>query len=176
VTDANITPATSYERLDYGGDEACAGAYRPPRQVTLSDLDVSKREFGAQAEHAVNMGFAVWIPPGTVFVDDDSYHQIYDPTGNERTNPGATQPNGSKKIVWDDTALLANRRTDPTGPGVVVIMAVPCLTDNIPADTRTAAFANYDVTSASTPQKVDVSPPGVDRARLARAACQANTS
>jgi hypothetical protein len=104
---------------------------------------------GAQADHAVNMGFAVWVPPGDTFIDDDSYRQIYDPAGTERTNPGATQPDGSKKVVWNYATTIANLRADATDPGVVVVMAIPCVADNIPAATATAAFANYDITSTA---------------------------
>jgi hypothetical protein len=132
VTDANITPATSYEKLTYGGDNNCAGEYNLPGLATLTDLDAATQVMGARADHAVNMGFAVWVPPGNTFIDDDSYRQIFDPAGTERTNPGATQPDGSKKLVWNYATTLANRRAD-------------------------------------------ASEPGVDQARLARAACQANT-
>jgi hypothetical protein len=176
ITDANITPATSYEKLSYGGDTSCAGKFELPGPATLTDLDVGTRILGAQADHAVNMGFAVWVPPGDAFIDGDSYHQIFDRAGTEGTNPGATQADGSKKVVWNYDSLLKNRRPESDEVGVVVIMAIPCLADNIPADTKNAVFANYDVTTADTPQKVTSDTPVVaDQARLARAACQANT-
>jgi hypothetical protein len=57
----------------------------------------------------------------------------------------------------------------------VVILAVPCLADNIPAKASTAAVAGYRISDAGPPVSSAAYPHGYDAAQLARAACEANT-
>ena len=173
VTDAAITPATSSEDLPYLGDAACPGNFRLPGAAEISNAELDQGIVKATASRAVNMGFAVWIPSGDAFFDGgDAYHQIYDETREVGENPGSTQPDGSKKVVWTHDEYL---RPEAAGrPAVVVVMAIPCLTDNIPADVDTAAITAYDVGSGSAPVPSDTDPRGFDERQLARAACQTN--
>ena len=59
--------------------------------------------------------------------------------------------------------------------GHVVIMAIACLADNIPAKTSTAAIAGYRLSPTGPPVRSSVIPNDMDRNRLARAACEAST-
>ncbi|MGX7825954.1 hypothetical protein ACTG9Q_12750 [Actinokineospora sp. 24-640] len=173
ITDATITPATSYENLPYLGDDNCPGDYRLPAAAEISDAELGQGILKATADRAVNMGFAVWIPPGEAFIDDgNTYHQIFDGNREVGENPGSTQPDGSKKVVWGHTGHLLPER--PAQPATVVVMAIPCITDNIPADIGLAAVAEYDIGSRPQPRRTPAIPAGYDAERLARAACQTN--
>lgn len=112
---ATTTPASPYPNLNYPGDSECPGSYRQPGHAELSDSELGGNVLSAHADHAVNMGFAVWVPGSGEIIDGNAYHQIYDPNGSEMTNPGAAQPDGSKKIIWNRGRLPNERRLTTSG-------------------------------------------------------------
>jgi hypothetical protein len=156
------------------------GGIHYPGKATLSPLDTSTDTFTAQADHAVNMGFAVWVPPSSPFVDPDSYYPMFGTAKTVDNNPGATDAGGKKTVAWTfHQQLLANLDPgQPTAqrPAIVVVMAIPCLADNIPAATSTAALAAYAISSTAEPVRVDRIPSGLHTSRIARAACQLSCS
>jgi hypothetical protein len=179
ITDANVTPETNFAQLTLAPASQCPSGTAYPGKATLSPLNTSTDTFTAQANHAVNMGFAVWIPPSSPFIDPDSYYPMFNPNTNAANNPGATDARGNKTVAWAYHRQLLDN-LDPGAPtaqrpAIVVVMAIPCLSDNIPAATHTAALAAYAIGSAAEPVKANSIPAGLDPQRLARAACQANT-
>ncbi|MFJ7213514.1 hypothetical protein [Amycolatopsis sp. NPDC098790] len=174
VSDAYVTPQSRYDRLPYG-DSQCQDfdKYPLPGKSTLEALD-AKGRLQATAPHAVNMGFALWVPGRAGFSEVEEYRQIYTTGSKPEDNPGETGRSGTKSVSWA-YSTAAGELTAPQG--TVAVMAVPCLADNIPADTSTAAVDGYEFTTTSAdgrPAKV-APPAGVDRDRLARTACSANT-
>lgn len=159
--------------------DQCPGGNQYPGKATLAPFDPTNDTFTAQADHAANMGFAVWVPRTGPFIDPNSYYPMFNPDKAVADNPGATDAGGTKTVAWTyHEQLLANiPRSDAATPrpAVVVVMAIPCLSDNFPAKPSTAAIAAYDIGSAAEPIEVSPVPTGFDPTRLANAACQANT-
>jgi hypothetical protein len=179
VADANVVPATSYEGLPQAGPAACSGGYEYPAKATLRDFDPATQSFTASADHAVNIGFATWIPPGQGFRDENVYEPIYNPDALAKDNPGATAVDGKKTVAWAyHKSLQDNLRLDrsggPRAPALVVVMAIPCISDNLPARIDTAVTATYDIARGPNPIRQDEEPSGYEALQLARAACQAN--
>lgn len=174
IADATITPATPYEVLSYRGNARCPGSRKFPDRAKIVDGGLGTQILEATAEHAVNMGFAVWLPKSSSFIDTNTYQQIFDTAGTPLTNPGATQPDGSKKIIWDTDRLLTERKHGALSTSLVVVMAIPCVADNIPAAAPTADVETYLIAPHRIPHRVRAIRAGYDPARLAHAACQAN--
>jgi hypothetical protein len=81
--------------------------------------------------YAENIGFASWRPP----TDDrpaGSYNQIYDRELGPDENPGSTGGSGSKFVEWNPDVFLGTSPDDASHQQVV-LLAIPCLADNIPA-------------------------------------------
>lgn len=180
VSDANVTPATNYENLKLAPASTCSNSYHSPLKAVLSTFDAGQQTFTAVAAHAANIGFAVWIPPGQGFTSQDFYEQIFSDKFAADRNPGATSADGSKTVAWTYhesllNQLNPNRAGGATSPAYVVVMAIPCISDNIPAEADTAAVATYDIASAVNPRLHEPGLTGYDPRTLARAACQANT-
>lgn len=143
--------------------------------------DTPIQRFTAQADNAPNMGFAIWIPPGEPFIATDKYEQIYNPHGKPSDNPGQADASGSKSVTWPYQLVTAKElrtsSTDQVTTGRVVILAIACLADNVPASTDTAATVVYRLPGVGSPQLLNEPPPsGLNAnrlARLARTACQA---
>jgi hypothetical protein len=177
VSDAYVNPETPYPALPPGRN--CGKTVAAPGPAVLQPFDVATQTLTARADHAANMGFAVWVPLGQDFLDPDHYEQIYDPNLGPAANPGQADASGRKTVAWayhtsllldiPGTARIAHR------PEIVVVLAIPCLADNIPARTPMAALAAYDINSTAQPQPVSRIPPGLETDRLARTACQASS-
>lgn len=165
VSDAFIVPATRYDQLAPGSGGTCPAAarYPYPAKTTLMPYEVGLRRLSAVSAHAENFGFAVWTPAAGD--EPESYAQIYDPAGTPATNPGSTGRTGKKAVTWIPAGVRAR----------VVVMAVPCLADNLPADIKIADTATYQLTQGKAPRRISSAVAGMDRAQLARAACQAST-
>ncbi|MET9023926.1 hypothetical protein ABZV93_28520 [Actinopolymorpha sp. NPDC004070] len=192
VSDSFVTP---YESLPTGavldhragvhGRHAasaptCSKSYRTPEQAKLQPFDPKSQTFTAQADCAVNLGFAMWIPPGQGAIDGDTYHQIYSENYKPDMSPGATSAGGSKTVAWTYHASLLDDLPSyhvgkPHAPARVVVMAIPCIADNLPAETKVAAVATYDIASGKDPLLQPHNLRGYDVKLLAHAACQANT-
>lgn len=179
VSDANVVPGTNYEGLPRADDTVCSAAYQAPSPATLGAFDSAQQTFTARSVHAVNMGFAVWVPPDQGFQNANSYLQIFSPGFDAGHNPGMTRPDGSKTVSWAYhhpllDRLAAGRAGGPHAKAEVVVMAIPCLSDNLPADPDTAAVAGYEIATHPDPVRVRRPHPGYDPAILANAACQTN--
>lgn len=180
ITDAFITPETSYENLPLGTSSQCPGGFPYPGKAILHSFDTYASTFTAVAPHATNMGFAIWVPPGQGFLGSDTYTQLPSLSSSPLDNPGEAAADGSKSIKWDykDTLLPqlepSARNATPLF-GHVVIMAIACLAVNIPARTSTAALAVYQLSKTRPPLLSTKFPKGLDMNRLARAACEAGS-
>lgn len=180
VSDAFITPETAYPNLHKGTSSQCPQGLPYPGKTSLKEFDRRAGTFTAKANGAPNMGFAVWVPPRQGFLDGDSYTQIQVPVTDPDDNPGETSPDGGKSAEWGYASTLLPQFQPPPGKagvalGHVVILAIPCLADNIPAPLSTAAVAGYRL-SKNGPPVATVRPlGGFDKNRLALAACEANT-
>jgi hypothetical protein len=183
IAESLVNPKRPYDNVQPADD--CPGGFAAPERAVLAPADQSAAGKGqailsAKAPHARNMGFAVWQPPGQPFVDQDAYVQVYSPEGDPAQNPGFTGEDGEKKVVWrfaeQQIANLEPRGAGAPVIGRVVVLAIPCLSENVPADPGTAATATYEVSSDGTLNPV--SDPGLlesqalDEKRLSRAACQ----
>jgi hypothetical protein len=150
------------------------------RQTSQSDADQGLAVLSAKAPHARNMGFAVWQPLGQPFVDQDAYVQVYNPEGDPAQNPGFTGEDGEKKVVWrfrdQQIANLEPGCTAAPVVGRVVVLAIPCLSENVPAELATATMATYAVSSDGTLKPVSdpelLESQALDKERLSRTACQ----
>lgn len=187
ISDAFITPETPYSREKHNpvlcGEESPApeaAILGPPKPGDVAGSVTLE----ATSKHAANMGFGVWIPPGEGFTDGGSYDQIYntnDTDGDTFTtddNPGMAGADGSKTATWqyEKTLLSTLAPAKKSGtPAYVVVMAVPCIADNFPASAKLGDAVTYDVTAPGGPAVVRSTPSGLDRAKLALAACRANT-
>jgi hypothetical protein len=173
ISDAYITPETRYDLLRPLPSDQCPSTERfpAPRGAKLAAFDATTSQFSASADYAVNMGFAIWVPdqaPGA----PGHYRQIFTPGGKPTDNPGKTS-GGRKSVHWDPSLTGAL----PTGAGSsrIVVLAVPCLADNIAADGKLAAVQTYNVDSSGQ-TTVDTSlAPGFDHDQLVRTACSAAT-
>ncbi len=183
VSNAFVTPETPYDQLPIGTPRQCPGTFPYPGKTRLQPFNASAGTFTAAANHAINMGFAIWIPPRQGFVDGGAYLQLVTPVSapalTSADNPGAS-PDGTKTVEWDYKNMLPTQARHAAGdsafqPGHVVIMAIPCLADNIPAKTSTAAIAGYDVPETGVPAMNTNIPSGLEKNRLARAACEVST-
>lgn len=177
ISDAFIMPETAYDSLPPGKSQ-CPSNFPYPGRARLSLFNAKEDTFTAIANHAVNMGFAVWVPPGQGFLDADSYLQLLTPGTGIAHNPGMTSPNGTKSVWWPYKIEQSQLRPPAHKGGLwgnVVIMAIPCLADNFPAKTNTAVIASYRVPSAGFPVRSSVIPKGIRLGQLARAACEAQT-
>jgi hypothetical protein len=110
----------------------------------------------------------------------NSYLQLLTPGTGPSSNPGTTAADGSKSVAWSYKTLLSQlleskRSKGPDAGAVVVILAVPCLADNIPAKTSTAAVTGYRLSEASAPARTTTYPHGFKEDRLVLAACETNT-
>lgn len=176
VSDAFITPETPFatERHD---SSLCGPEYPSPGRAHLRLVDsggtTGVMHLSAQADHAVNMGFGIWIPPDQGFSVVDNYTQIFNKAGPTTDNPGMTDSSGTKTASWDYRDSLLDTVPAGQSSAVVVIMAVPCIADNFPADDGLGDLAAYHLAAGAPPAPANV-PPGLDAAQLARAACRAN--
>ncbi|MFJ4784599.1 hypothetical protein [Streptomyces sp. NPDC088794] len=180
VSDAYVTPETNYEDLPLSSD--CPSAFRPPSRAELKDFDPANQTLTATADHSVNIGFAVWLPPGQGFREPNSYLPVYDGSLPATANPGAlsSKRGNTKSVTWTyrDSLLpkLSTRR--PGGAKAkaeVVVMAIPCISDNLPAKISTAAVRTFDIAGGKNPIQQSKPLRGYNAQTLARAACQANT-
>jgi hypothetical protein len=180
ITDAFITPETSYENLPLGTASQCPRGFPYPGKTILYSFDAHASTFTAVAPHATNMGFAIWVPPRQGFLDSDTYKQLPSLSSSPLDNPGKAAADGSKSVKWNykDTLLAqlkpSARNATPLF-GHVVIMAIACLAVNIPARTSTAALAVYQLSKTRPPLLSTKFPEGLDMNRLARAACEAGS-
>jgi hypothetical protein len=157
IAESLVNPKRPYDNVQPADD--CPGGFAAPERAVLAPADQSAAGKGqailsAKAPHARNMGFAVWQPPGQPFVDQDAYVQVYSPEGDPAQNPGFTGEDGEKKVVWrfaeQQIANLEPRGAGAPVIGRVVVLAIPCLSENVPADPGTAATATYEVSSDGT--------------------------
>ncbi|MER7805077.1 hypothetical protein ABTX71_32685 [Streptomyces parvulus] len=187
ITDAYIVPATPYEGLARGDTKVC-GPQSPAGPAALEQF-TTRRSAGAKApsieiaatsDHAVNIGFAVYLPHSEGFRDEGTAIPLYDEILPARQNPGRILPqSGNRKaITWTySESLQARLLPAHKGPAHVLLMAIPCLSDNLPDDAAKGALARYDIASAGPPRKAALQPTQYNDdilERLARAACQAN--
>jgi hypothetical protein len=179
MSDAFITPESPYDQLPIGNARQCPGNFPYPGQTHLQPFNAQADTLTASADHAVNMGFAVWVPPRQGFINSDAYLQIFTSGAGQPNNPGEAAPDGTKSVEWTYGSSLQSQlhpaANQPGTSGHVVILAVACLADNIPAKTSTAAIAGYKLSQAGPPLSSSVIPSGMDKNRLARAACEAST-
>src|ERR1700678_958047 len=180
VSDAFVTPETPYDQLPLGGPSKCPKGYPSPGHTFLQPFDASTETFTANANYATNMGFAVWVPPGEGFTNGNSYLQLLSPGAGPAYNPGQTSPNGTKSVEWPYNSMLLSQFQPPTRNrtsrfGNVVVLAIACLADNIPAISSTAAVVGYHLSATGAPVITKDYPGGFDADRLARAACEAST-
>ncbi|MBV2354226.1 hypothetical protein KUM39_07595 [Streptomyces sp. J2-1] len=187
ITDAYVIPATPYEGLRRADDKVCGhqypagpaalGWFAEKRYPGLKTPDV---ELSATSDHAVNIGFAVYLPPGEGFREQDVVLPLYDESLSAAQNPGRVLPrSGNRKtITWTyGEPLRARLLPGHKGAAHVLLMAIPCVSDNLHDDLRKAALARYDITPDGPPHKAALTLARYDRAvlgRLALAACQAN--
>jgi len=183
VAEAVVAPQTAYNSISEA--RRCPGGYLPPGQTMLEEFDSENQWLTARADHAPNIGFAIWKPPSEPFIDGDSYHQIYTPPplgGSEsHPNPGAAAANGSKSVAWRYRATVADTLRPPPDAessvtGAVVVLAIGCLAPNVPADVSTAAIDAYSVSSTGELAQLETAMPKLSddqRIRLAGTACQA---
>ncbi|MGW0422782.1 hypothetical protein [Streptomyces sp. NPDC003015] len=181
ISDAYVTPESNYEDLPLAPPENCPSSYRAPSRAKLKEFDSTRQVLTATADHAVNIGFSVWLPPGQGFREPGSYLPIYDPSLPAAQNPGAvpSQRGNTKSVTWTYSKSLLPRLSTQRPGGAnakanVVVMAIPCIADNLPADVNTAAVATFDIASGKNPVRQSENTTGYDMQTLARAACQAN--
>jgi hypothetical protein len=172
ISDAFITPATRYDQLDVRED-GCPGADRYPYPAKAELAPFAAGTLLATSANAGNIGFAMWTPRVSDTVGE-RYAQIYHPGGKPENNPGSTGGTGEKTVSWDPQEYLASAPAEQVSDKVVV-MAVPCLADNIPARSSTAATASYQLAAGEPPTLMSEDLSGFDVDQLARAACQAST-
>lgn len=180
ISDAFVTPETAYDQLPLGKATQCRGAFPYPGITSLQPFSVQTGTFTAVARHATNMGFAVWIPPRQGFINGNAYLQLRTVGAGPANNPGEAAPDGSKSVEWSYRGTLLPQFQPPPqsstfGSGNVVVLAVACLADNIPARANTAAIAGYRLSKTKSPALTAHHLSGFDKNRLARAACQATT-
>jgi hypothetical protein len=179
ISDAIVTPESPYDQLPLGAPRQCPGRFPYPDPTHLQPFNARADTFTADATHATNMGFAVWVPPGQGFLNGGAYLQLFTVGAGQPSNPGETLPNGTKSVEWPYKSSLQVQLQPAAGnsgsAGHVVIMAIACLADNIPAKTGAAAIAGYRLGPTGPPVSSSVIPKGMDRNRLARAACEAST-
>jgi hypothetical protein len=178
ISDAFVTPETSYARLPLGDPRQCHGSSAYPGKARLKPFNVKENLFTATAVNGVNMGFAVWVPPKQEFTNGNSYLQLFTSGAIPSANPGEASPGGTKSVEWDYRNMLLPELNVPASVrfhgGHVVILAIACLADNIPARTDKAAIADYNL-STGLPVMSGSGLHGFDSNRLARAACQASS-
>lgn len=182
LSDAYVTPETNYEGLPPAPPGDCSSAYRAPSRAKLKEFDPVNQSLTATADHAVNIGFAVWLPPGQGFRESGSYLPIYDESLPAAENPGAvsSKRGNAKSLTWTYRDALLPRLSPWRAGGRnakanVVVMAIPCLSDNLPADVSNAAVATFDIASGKNPVRQPTNAKGYKAESLARTACQANT-
>lgn len=188
VSDAFIVPATNYEGLNRAGAKVC-GSQTPAGKTTLRpfvrkplpDGPEQTVELSATSAHAANIGFAVYLPPGQGFRAPGRVLPLYDPSLPAAENPGRIIPPkaNSKAITWAYSDALRSELPAGRGrhPAEVLLMAIPCISDNLPDSTAKAALARYDITPPDVPRPAPLLLSTYDDetlATLARAACQAN--
>lgn len=177
ISDALVTPETAYDRLPEG--TRCPPGFPNPKRVVLQPFNADAGTFTAHADYAANIGFAVWVPRDAGFLNGDSYIQITVPGGGAANNPGEASPTGVKKVEWDYAGTLLPKLQGSgahgSRAGEVTVLAVPCLADNIPAQSSAAAIAGYRLSRGAPPVPVSRYPAGFNKDRLARAACEAAT-
>jgi hypothetical protein len=172
ISDAFVTPATRYDQLDVR-EEGCPGADRYP-YPGKAELKLSEdNTFLATSANAGNIGFAIWTPRVGDAVAE-RYAQIYHPDGTPEDNPGSTDGTGTKTVFWDPQQYLSSAPLEQLSDKVLV-MAVPCLADNIPARSSLAATASYQLAVGAPPTPLADGLSGFDVDQLARAACQASS-
>jgi hypothetical protein len=183
IAESLVNPKRPYENVQPA--DKCPGSFPAPERAVLEPADQSAADQGlatlsAKAPHARNMGFAVWQPPGQPFVDQDAYVQVYNPEGTPAQNPGFTGEDGEKKVVWrfreQQIANLQPPGTTAPVVGRIVVLAIPCLSENVPADLGTEAMATYTVSGDGTLKPMSdpelLESQALDKQRLSRAACQ----
>jgi hypothetical protein len=180
ITDAFITPETSYENLPLGT------ASQMPRGISVSwqyysiFIRCSRQHLHGRRASRYQHGFCYLGAPGQGFLDSDTYAQLPSLSSSPLDNPGKAAADGSKSVKWNykDT-LLAQLKPSARNAtpllGHVVIMAIACLAVNIPARTGTAAMAVYQLSKMHPPLFSTKFPEGLDMNRLARAACEAGS-
>ncbi len=187
IADAFVVPATNYEGLALASDEVC-GSQFPAGRAELGKftrkrypgVEEPSAELTATSDHAVNIGFSVYLPPGEGFREKGMVFPLYDESLTAPQNPGRVSPkSGNRKtITWVySEALRARLLPGHEGPAHIVLMAIPCIGNNLPDETSKGDLARYDITPKGLPRSTALKPAEQSRTlrtKLAQAACQAN--
>jgi hypothetical protein len=96
VSEVLVNPIRSYTKVAFRGARNCPPGGLYPDKATLTSFNPGNGILSASAAHARNIGFAVWRPPGSAFLDGDTYEQIYNPTGTPADNPGRANALGRR--------------------------------------------------------------------------------
>ncbi|MET9498159.1 hypothetical protein [Streptomyces sp. NPDC006552] len=187
ISDAFIVPADNYERLRQASDAVCGPQRRPGKAKLGRFVRVPPRgktagylSFSATSDHAVNIGFAVYLIPGQGFREEGLVMPLYDDSRTAPENPGrvAADKGNRKAINWTYSARLqAGLKVGQKGAAHVLVMAIPCISDNLAEVVGKADIGRYDITPKDQPVATKPHPEEYDHKvlnRLARAACQAN--
>jgi hypothetical protein len=174
ISDAFVIPETPYSRLPLGKPPQCPGSFPYPSKARLLPFDLKGGLFTAEANFATNIGFAMWVPPNQGFINGNSYLQLFTQGAGPMNNPGETDATGAKTAEWSYKQTLLPL-LQGSASGQVVIMAVPCLADNVPARVETSALSSYIVSTNKPPVRSPKIFRGFDATQLARAACEAHT-
>ncbi|MFJ2257024.1 hypothetical protein ACIOKD_01565 [Streptomyces sp. NPDC087844] len=187
IADAFVIPATNYEGLELASEEVC-GPQFPAERAKLGTftrkrypgVEEPSTELAATSDHAVNIGFSVYLPPGEGFREKGMVFPLYDESLAAPQNPGRVSPkSGNRKtITWAySEALRARLLPGHEGSAHIVLMAIPCIGNNLPDEISKGDLARYDITPKGLPRSTALKPAERSRTlrtKLAQAACQAN--
>lgn len=152
VAEILINPIRSYSAVGLREDRPCPADWKYPGKAEFLDVPSSAGpavQLKAHAPYAPNIGFAVWEPTGQPFAHAGRYEQIYSDSGSPADNPGRADGTGTKTVTWKYTDTVT---TDLTGTGddrataTAMVMAIPCLAANVPAEGSTAKVTGFEVT------------------------------
>jgi hypothetical protein len=169
VSLAYVAPKSPDRQLNYLGPTVCQGGRPQPGRTSLAaSAPAASRAvtFTAQAAETERIGLAVYVPSAA----------LSQGSSIRKMESAPTDIGGVATITWQAKNTLDSLTAKRTGPITVVVLAVPCLGPDAPADADVAATRTYSVATDGTLRETAKPPAPAPNVvdSLRRAACDSD--
>jgi len=169
VSLAYVAPKSPDRQLNYLGPAVCRGGRPQPGRTSLTASAPAASgpvTFTAQAAETERIGLAVYVPSAT----------LSQGSSIRKVESAPTEIGGAATLTWQAENTKGSLTAKRTGPISVVVLAVPCLGPDAPADADVAATLTFSVATDGTLRETAKPPPPAPNVvdSLRRAACDSD--
>ncbi len=147
VSMSPLQPDSAYRDLPYLEGDCPSGNPLPGPATVAADLAVpGEVHLHAQADHAYNLGFALWV------MDE---HQLRSGSRLRQIGAGTANPGGAGNATWHISPLLADLKPDRTSTSIVAVAAIACLGPQAPAGRSAVSILYFAITPSNEVKRLD---------------------